>query len=118
MWCNKGEIVRLILGRIEGRPSFILAAGDDRTDEDMFRVVEEYFQYEFSQTSKDLNIEANIREYSESGKQVLLENGLREHYKSIYYWTCRIGAAERQSNAQFHLPTPEDFVNLLHSLSQ
>lgn len=35
---NKGEIIRMLLER-HGMPEFILCAGDDKTDEDMFRAL-------------------------------------------------------------------------------
>lgn len=41
---NKGEIVRMLVGesrREDGRGGFVFCAGDDRTDEDMFRVLKE-----------------------------------------------------------------------------
>lgn len=36
---NKGEIVRSLVGGIEQRRGLVFCAGDDRTDEDMFRVL-------------------------------------------------------------------------------
>lgn len=38
---NKGEIVKRILSESETRPEFIICLGDDQTDEDMFRALQE-----------------------------------------------------------------------------
>lgn len=70
---NKGEVVKRIQQQVN--PDFILCAGDDRTDEDMFRAL--------------------------------------RHQRA---YCVSIGPQDKETLAQWHIDTPEEFVACLGTL--
>ncbi|KAJ3013925.1 threalose-6-phosphate phosphatase [Thoreauomyces humboldtii] len=78
---NKGEIVKRLVSQNPG-VDFLFCAGDDRTDEDMFKQVRK--------TDLSDDVQHN----------------------------CTIGSAEKKTNAQWHVPTPEDIVKLIVELAK
>lgn len=87
---NKGEIVRMLLSR-HGRAQFILCAGDDKTDEDMFRALLEEFP-----------------SASLSPGQMALGQG--------HCFTCSIGNTTKKTLARYRVNAPEQIVSLLMRL--
>lgn len=87
---NKGEIIRMLLSR-HGRPQFLLCAGDDKTDEDMFRTLLEEFP---SATASPT-------------KPPAMQN---------HCFTCSIGGATKKTLAKYQVNTPENIVSLLMRL--
>lgn len=83
---NKGEIIKSLLVR-HGRPNFILCAGDDKTDEDMFRALTEEFSEGISPTTAD-----------------------------EWCFTCSIGHSSKKTLAKYHVNTPEQIVAILMRL--
>lgn len=86
---NKGEIIKSLLER-HGPPGFILCAGDDKTDEDMFRV-----------------LAAEQPAPSPTGDGA----GAAE-----WCFTCCIGSSSKKTLARNHVNTPEQMVSLLMRL--
>ena len=87
---NKGELVERIAK--QASPDFIFCAGDDRTDEDMFRTL------------------SVIHGSSSDG----LQEDSNKMSTSII--TCVIGPANKRSSASTRLETPTDLILTLESL--
>lgn len=79
--------MRKILGGLQKMPSFLLCAGDDRTDEDMFRVLDDY----------------------------ILENSPSQDASWCY--TCIVGNASRRTNARYRVQSSEHLVTVLSQLA-
>lgn len=87
---NKGQTLHRILseGTDQIQADFVFCAGDDRTDEDMFKAL---MELEERGEFKDVN-EARIV-------------------------TCIIGPAEKKTLAKFHVNNPDQLINLLFQLT-
>ena len=87
---NKGQTLRRILseGTDEIQADFVFCAGDDRTDEDMFKALME-----------------------------LDENGEFKAVNGSRIVTCTIGPAEKKTLAKFHVNNPDQLINLLFQLT-
>lgn len=87
---NKGQTLHKILS--EGYESiqadFIFCAGDDRTDEDMFKAL--------------MEMETEIESFKNKENEI---------------FTCAIGAAEKKTLARFHVNNPDQLINLLLQLT-
>lgn len=90
---NKGEIVKMILER-HGGCDFILCAGDDRTDEDMFRAI------------FDLHPELLSPLHPASA-----DGGEKE-----WCFTCSVGGVAKKTAAKYRVNTPDQLVSLLMRL--
>lgn len=86
---NKGQTLRRILSEGTDRiqADFVFCAGDDRTDEDMFKAL--------------LELEEN-REF---------------HKEIPNVFTCTIGPAEKKTLAKYHVNNPDQLINLLLQLT-
>jgi trehalose-phosphatase len=88
---NKGELVRKIVQ--QASPDFIFCAGDDRTDEDMFKTL--------------TLIVGGSGEGSTEGSSK----------RSTSVTTCVIGPANKRSSASTRLESPADLILTLESLA-
>lgn len=88
---NKGQTLRKILseGTNELQADFVFCAGDDRTDEDMFKAL--------------MELEEN-REFKDEKNDICI--------------TCTIGPAEKKTLAKYHVNNPDQLINLLFQLTQ
>ncbi|KAG4305986.1 hypothetical protein PORY_000896 [Pneumocystis oryctolagi] len=79
---NKGRVVSQLLNMYKNeKPDFILSAGDDKTDEDMFRVLKK-----------------------------------RRDLKNCACFTVTIGASNKVTAANWHLPEPSEVLSVLELL--
>ena len=90
---NKGQTLRKILseGTEQIQADFVFCAGDDRTDEDMFKA---------------------LMELEENG-EFKASNGTIESPVV----TCTIGPAEKKTLAKYHVNNPDQLINLLFQLT-
>ena len=82
---NKGEIVKRLLKNRNTENSlcdFVFCAGDDRTDEDMFKAIKK-------------------------------SEGNDEHFH-----TCTIGPANKKTFAKWHVPSPQNIIDLVVAMSK
>jgi len=90
---NKGEIVKSIL-RDTPEADFVFCAGDDKTDEDMFRALRSFQTEELLQNSEDQEIAK------------LSNSDIRPD--AIFATT--VGASSKMTLASWHVATPEEVV--------
>lgn len=88
---NKGQTLRRILseGTEKIQADFVFCAGDDRTDEDMFKAL--------------MELEEN-KEFPEKDSPIVT--------------TCIIGPAEKKTLAKYHVNNPDQLINLLLQLTE
>jgi trehalose-6-phosphatase len=79
-------------------PDFVFCAGDDRTDEDMFRVL-------------SLIAESSVGDDKEGA------SGRSAGKRSTSVTTCVIGPANKRSSASTRLESPLDLILVLESLT-
>ncbi len=86
-----------MLERRPDRPQFTFCAGDDRTDEDMFRALEILC----NESDADLEKES------------------KDHVSEVAEdcFTCSIGSSSKKTLARYHLHSPEQMVSLLMRLA-
>ncbi|KAL0073657.1 glycosyltransferase family 20-domain-containing protein [Phycomyces blakesleeanus] len=104
---NKGEIVKKILAQ-NPDADFVMCAGDDKTDEDMFKVLSAAQHMAVSHQQQ-----LNKQENSGSPKMVPVF-GL--HVNTPVY-SIAVGPAEKKSMANWHVRTSDDVVNALGRLA-
>ena len=96
MSINKGEIVkRLIASNLDC--DFVFCAGDDKTDEDMFKVLKKLAPGSAAASPTPGN---RLSVSDEAG-----------------IFTCTVGASTKKTLAAYHVPESEDVVRLLTQLS-
>ncbi|KAK4518855.1 copper-binding transcription factor [Mucor velutinosus] len=100
MMINKGEIVKKILAQ-SPESDFIVCAGDDKTDEDMFRTLSATF---FAQYQDKLATEgASAKSWSDT--------------KSNLY-TITVGPTMKKSMANWQVETPTEIIQLLGKMAK
>ncbi|KAJ2431039.1 hypothetical protein GGF41_000728, partial [Coemansia sp. RSA 2531] len=92
---NKGEIVKRLVGANPEQWDFVLCAGDDKTDEDMFRALR----------AMRLSIAGND---SEASARDAASRDAPPHY-----FTIMVGPADKKSAAAWHLVSSEKVVEAL-----
>lgn len=97
---NKGDIVQRLLR--EHSPDFVFCAGDDRTDEDMFRVLHDF--------------KLNSTTANNNNSQGIETEQLKENEQSLSVHTCLIGPSTKRSAAKERLDTPKQLLSLLNGL--
>lgn len=121
---NKGEIVKSLIAEFETRPEFIYCLGDDKTDEDMFKVLRNLSLS--SETSADNqcrqvlngsgadNIDEEGESVNESNKkaaQAAYDRGA----DGIFPVT--VGPANKKTHAAWHLIDPQAVLDSLAVLT-
>ncbi|KAI9247557.1 glycosyltransferase family 20-domain-containing protein [Helicostylum pulchrum] len=99
MMVNKGEIVKRILSQTPDA-DFIVCAGDDKTDEDMFRTLSATY---FARYQDKLN----------SGNTETTWNDTKS---SLY--TITVGPAKKKSMANWQVEIPANVVNLIAKMAE
>ena len=116
---NKGEIVKRIL-YYHSDAEFVLCAGDDRTDEDMFRSLSDIFVLAPGSTQSlkpimsapvsfklnDPNMNENNENYPSKEIQMVPDD----------IFTIMIGPSSKRTLAGWHLTTPEEIINTIEEL--
>ncbi|TCD60628.1 threalose-6-phosphate phosphatase [Steccherinum ochraceum] len=114
---NKGEIVKRILYH-NPDAEFIFCAGDDKTDEDMFRALL-LFPSDSSAASQKVTMEPPL-------SVTLLANGKDEKFEPVELaidreavFTTAVGHSSKRTLAVWHVTTPEEVVDhMLHLVKQ
>lgn len=98
-----------------GRAKFILCAGDDKTDEDMFRVfITDRCNGTIDERSP-LLLQPLIADDDDEGRSSSEEGGGGGPAKCF---TCSIGGSSKKTLARYHLNSCNQLVSLLMRLSQ
>ncbi|KAJ2489541.1 hypothetical protein IWW37_003887 [Coemansia sp. RSA 2050] len=100
---NKGEIVKRLVGANPEQWDFVLCAGDDKTDEDMFR----------SLRAIRLSIASNGYEANDN-----THKGGTSKDSLPHYFTIMVGPADKKSAAAWHLVSSEKVVEALTCLAE
>ncbi|KAJ2374500.1 hypothetical protein IW150_003064 [Coemansia sp. RSA 2607] len=91
---NKGEIVKRLMGAHPEQWEFVACAGDDKTDEDMFRAL-------------------RVMKRSVADKQ---PDGSNDH-SSPHYFTITVGPSDKKSAALWHVTSSHKVVEALEMLA-
>lgn len=112
---NKGQVLQKILseGTSKLQSDFIFCAGDDRTDEDMFKALSEL------KGSENVESEPLISPFTENNNKNNTNNTANTTTINSNFpiFTCTIGSSEKKSLARFHVNNPEQLVNFLFQLT-
>lgn len=104
---NKGEIVRMLVEREKQKygevPDVIFCAGDDTTDEDMFRVLRGLVEEDGQAKGGVVGVVPAREEDGKSGPEG------KEGGKEIFSVT--VGPSSKKTEAFWHLLEPQDVVN-------
>ncbi|KAJ2722429.1 hypothetical protein GGI07_003327 [Coemansia sp. Benny D115] len=90
---NKGEIVKRLLGTHPEQWDFVACAGDDKTDEDMFRALRTMKNDIVNESSNDTGASAP------------------------HYFTITVGPPDKKSSAAWHVTSSHKVVEALQSLA-
>ncbi|KAI8365650.1 glycosyltransferase family 20-domain-containing protein [Choanephora cucurbitarum] len=108
MSVNKGEIVKRILAK-NPDTNLVLCAGDDKTDEDMFRALSAaHYQ------QKNIGSPSALR-VSSPTSPVSPPIIWSEPDSNLYSVT--VGPSEKKTHANWHVNTPEQIINVLKTLA-
>ncbi|KIJ59944.1 glycosyltransferase family 20 protein [Hydnomerulius pinastri MD-312] len=104
---NKGEIVKRIL-YLNPDAEFIFCAGDDKTDEDMFRALHLFPRTPTSPLSLEAPLSVTLVSPSASPAPPAPEVELAVQPDAIF--TTAVGPASKRTLASWHVTTPEEVV--------
>ncbi|KAJ1965131.1 hypothetical protein GGI12_000976 [Dipsacomyces acuminosporus] len=122
MSVNKGEIVKRLLGSHPQQWEFVACAGDDKTDEDMFRALRATRRDIHRRTSSSIaaaaaaaaalsqggsNDSTSVKEAGEEDGQHRFEDA------PPYYFTITVGPADKKSAAAWHVTSSHKVVEAL-----
>lgn len=112
MSVNKGEIVKRILSK-NSDTNLVMCAGDDKTDEDMFRALSAaHFQQKQISSPTALRVSSpNISPKSTITPHVIWQ----EQDSSLYSIT--VGPSEKKTHANWHVNTPQQIIQVLQALA-
>ncbi|KAJ2534241.1 hypothetical protein IWW43_002473, partial [Coemansia sp. RSA 1935] len=109
---NKGEIVKRLMGAKPKQWDFVVCAGDDKTDEDMFRSLRTIKRSVAGNTSGEEGLNA-----------VSTSVGMGTNWSSMsmrlppYYFTITVGPPDKRSAAAWHVSSSHDVVEALMLLA-
>lgn len=112
---NKGEIVKRLLYD-HSDSDFVMCAGDDKTDEDMFRSLSDIFVLAPGSTSSLKPIMNAPVSVSMNNDETTLP-GVEINMNADDIFTITIGPASKPSLAGWHLTTPEEVIDALEKLT-
>ncbi|GAN06108.1 trehalose 6-phosphate phosphatase [Mucor ambiguus] len=112
MSVNKGEIVKRILSK-NSDTNLVMCAGDDKTDEDMFRALSAaHFQQKQISSPTALRVSSpNVSPKSTITPHVIWQ----EQDSSLYSIT--VGPSEKKTHANWHVNTPQQIIQVLEALA-
>ncbi|KAG1453405.1 hypothetical protein G6F56_007581 [Rhizopus delemar] len=94
MMINKGEVVKRLLA-ITPDADFVFCAGDDKTDEDMFRTLSAHYFARYQETNSETSWET---------------------FKSSLY-SVTVGPPKKKSMANWQVESPSDIIQLLNIMA-
>lgn len=124
MSVNKGEIVKKILAK-NSDTNLVICAGDDKTDEDMFRALSaaHYQQKQLSSPVASLKISSpvsasnnDISATSTSGAVTPQPAVIWQEQNSSLY-SITVGPSEKKTHANWHVNTPQQIIRVLETLA-
>ncbi|KAJ2162076.1 hypothetical protein GGF46_000951 [Coemansia sp. RSA 552] len=113
MSVNKGEIVKRLMGARPEQWEFVVCAGDDKTDEDMFR----------SLRAVKHSVVGHSESSGEDGSRPSTSVGAGTNWTSTsmrlppYYFTITVGPSDKKSAAAWHVSSSHDVVDALTLLA-
>ncbi|CAO3613141.1 unnamed protein product [Mucor hiemalis] len=112
MSINKGEIVKRILAS-NPDTNLVLCAGDDKTDEDMFRALSSAHYQQKLQQSPPVTVKL---QNTPPGTITPPPSVIWPELDSSLY-SITIGPAEKKTHANWHVNTPQQIIQTLETLS-
>ncbi|TIA93684.1 hypothetical protein E3P81_00786 [Wallemia ichthyophaga] len=112
---NKGEIVKRLLYD-HSDSEFVMCAGDDKTDEDMFRSLSDILVLAPGSTSSLKPIMNAPVSVSMGGEKEETLPGVEINMNADDIFTVTVGPASKPSLAGWHLTTPEEVIDALEKL--
>lgn len=107
MSVNKGEIVKRILAS-NPDTNLVISAGDDKTDEDMFRALSSAQYQQKQQSSPPSSIKG--------GKTSTPPSIIWPEANSNLY-SITVGPSEKKTHANWHVNTPQHIIQVLETLA-
>lgn len=112
MSVNKGEIVKRILSQ-NSDTNLVICAGDDKTDEDMFRALSAaHYQQKQASSPSALKVSSP----SISPKSTVTPNVIWQEQDSSLY-SITVGPSEKKTHANWHVNTPQQIIQVLEELA-
>lgn len=109
MSVNKGEIVKRILAS-NPDTNLVLCAGDDKTDEDMFRALSSAHYIQRQQSTPPASIKGGKTGNSPPPSIIWPETD-----SNLYSIT--VGPSEKKTHANWHVNTPQQIIQVLETLA-
>jgi trehalose-phosphatase len=117
MSVNKGEIVKRILA---GNPetNLVICAGDDKTDEDMFRALSAaHYQQRMQQASPPASLKpSRSTNSSDITPPATPPTVIWPEVDSSLY-SITVGPSEKKTHANWHVNTPQQIIQVLETLA-
>jgi trehalose-phosphatase len=116
MSVNKGEIVKRILAK-NSDTNLVICAGDDKTDEDMFRALSaaHYQQKQLASPVPSLKVSSPTSPPSASSVTPQPAVIWQEQNSNLYSIT--VGPSEKKTHANWHVNTPQQIIQVLETLA-
>lgn len=113
MSINKGEIVKRILAS-NPDTNLVLCAGDDKTDEDMFRALSSaHYQQKLQQFPP---VPVKLQNTPQGGSITPPPSVIWPELDSSLY-SITIGPSEKKTHANWHVNTPQQIIQTLETLA-
>ncbi|PVU86865.1 hypothetical protein BB559_006236 [Furculomyces boomerangus] len=122
---SKGGVVDKLLEYSMNELSwdFVFIAGDDRTDEDMFKVAKEYNEFTNSKSSSIVRRGSSRKNsgassYGRNGLIDTNESETKKVEKKVAVYTAYVGPSCSKTNASWNIQSPTEVVNLLEKIAE
>lgn len=114
MSVNKGEIVKRILAS-NPDTNLVICAGDDKTDEDMFRALSSaHYQQRLQQSPPALK---PIKSSGGSPTTTTPPPSVIWPEVDSSLYSITVGPSEKKTHANWHVNTPQQIIQVLESLA-
>ncbi|RCI04075.1 threalose-6-phosphate phosphatase [Rhizopus stolonifer] len=110
MSVNKGEIVKRILAK-NSDTNLVICAGDDKTDEDMFRALSAA-HYQQKQLGSPSALKVSLPTSPATTSPPITWQELNSNLYSI-----TVGPSEKKTHANWHVNTPQQIIQVLQTLA-
>jgi trehalose 6-phosphate synthase/phosphatase len=124
MSVNKGEIVKRILAK-NSDTNLVICAGDDKTDEDMFRALSaaHYQQKQLASPVTSLKVSSPVSPSSNTAATTTTTTTTTSQPAVIWQeqnsnlYSITVGPSEKKTHANWHVNTPQQIIQVLETLA-
>lgn len=119
MSVNKGEIVKRILA---GNPetNLVICAGDDKTDEDMFRALSAaHYQQRMQRHSPPASVNPSRSSSNSNNGNTPPPSSPTVIWPEVdsSLYSITVGPSEKKTHANWHVNTPQQIIQVLETLA-